>query len=258
MKPHNLTKIRILLLIVSFLGLLLVFWVKLNFPNYSEKSSVIMGTTVRIKINERNSFGLIDEAFREMKRLERLFSKFDPSSEVSRLNRGEKFKLSPDTQKIFQLAEKVKKLSGGAFDITLGRGKEIDLGGIGKGYAVEAARGLLLKRGIRSAIIDGHSSIAVIGDGWKVGVKDPGGERRETRVIILNDGEALSTSGQYEQPGHITDPRTGKAADKCLSVTVIAKDAALADTLSTAVFILGPEKGLKLAKSLGVQVLINI
>jgi thiamine biosynthesis lipoprotein len=95
-----------------------------------------------------------------------------------------------------------------------------------------------------------HSSIAVIGDGWRVGIQGPRvqglGSRKIIGVVVLNNGDALSTSGQYEQPGHIVDPRSGKPADKCLSVTVVAKDAALADALSTAVFVLGPADGWQL------------
>jgi thiamine biosynthesis lipoprotein len=100
------------------------------------------------------------------------------------------------------------------------------------------------------------SSIAAIGGPWKIGVKDPRKRSRILGVIILNDGEALSTSADYEQPGHIIDPRSGRSADKCLSVTVIALNAGFADALSTAIFVLGPGEGLKLANQQKVKVLI--
>jgi thiamine biosynthesis lipoprotein len=113
--------------------------------------------------------------------------------------------------------------------------------------------------GVKSAIIDMHSSIAVIGDGWRVGIRDPREKREEQGLagtIVLNNGEALSTSGQYEQPGHIIDPRTGRPAKKCLSVTVVAYDAALTDALSTAVFVLGPADGIKLLRKYGAKAFI--
>ena len=88
------------------------------------------------------------------------------------------------------------------------------------------------------------------------GAAGSGKEGNLLGTVILNDGDALATSGQYEQPGHIIDPRTGKKADKCLSVTIIAKDAGLADALSTAVFVLGPVEGMKLVKKLGVKAII--
>jgi thiamine biosynthesis lipoprotein len=190
--------------------------------------------------------------------------------------------LSADTWNILKLAQEVNRAAGGAFDVTLGnpqglvlnennrtvryrqslapsnvegtvdrRLSTVDLGGIGKGYAVESARRLLLNKGVKSAIIDAHSSIAVIGNGWRVGIRDPREGKEEEGVggiIILNDGDALATSGQYEQPGHIIDPRTGRTAERSLSVTVVAKDAALADALSTAVFVLGPVDGVKLLR----------
>jgi len=103
-----------------------------------------------------------------------------------------------------------------------------------------------------------HSSIAVIGDGWKIGIFDP--RTKETKYffkrIVLNDKEALSTSGQYEQPRHIVDPRTGKPSDKCMSVTVVCKDAGLADALSTAIFVLGRVEGEKLAAKMGAKTFI--
>lgn len=215
-----------------------------------------MGTWVRI-VGDKAEVGII-----EIKRLDKLLSKFDSNSEISLMNKGQgpacrsgRVKGSRDTREVLELAEEVKRLSHGAFDITMGKGRQIDLGGIAKGYAVGKAREKMRLAGVKRAMIDMHSSIAVIGDGWRVGVSGIGNQILE--VVELNDGEALSTSGQYEQPGHILDPRTGKPADKCLSVTVIAKDAGLADALSTAVFVLGPVEGMKLIKSIkNVKVII--
>jgi thiamine biosynthesis lipoprotein ApbE len=201
----------------------------------------VMGTTVRVKVSGPLAFWRARQAVAEIKRIEKIFR---PVTD------------SPDTVRALAMAEAVKKASHGAFDVRWS-GK-IDLGGIGKGYAVEAARQVLLKNNVKSAIIDMHSSIAVVGDGWKIGIFDP--RTKETKYffkrIVLNDKEALSTSGQYEQPGHIIDPRTGKAADKCMSVTVVCKDAALADALSTAIFVLGPTKGISLAAKMGARTLI--
>lgn len=261
-----------------------------------ERSAPVMGTTVRIKVTGKNAAHWAQRAIWEIKRLERSFSLFDKCSEIALINElsgRAPLQVSPDTFSVIKMAVEVNKLSRGAFDITMGQpshlvidekngkvmirarntprlcseqadhgAQSIDLGGIGKGYAVEAARRLLLKHGVKSAIIDMHSSIAVIGDGWKIGIRDPrvkgqgASSKKLLGVIVLNNSDALATSGQYEQPGHIIDPRTGKKADKCLSVTVIAKDAGLADALSTAVFVLGPVEGMKLVNKLGVKVII--
>ena len=244
-------KIRPLYLLIFFLlGFVAIelFYTRIPFPY--EKTVRTMGTTVRVKVVGPGAPHWTKRAIDEISRIDRLFSKFNPDSEISLLNRlagRAPLQVSADTFNVLKLAEEVKRASHGAFDVSYGT-QRIDLGGIGKGYAVESARRLLLKKEIKSAIIDMHSSIAVIGDGWKVGVRDPRDKDKLLGVVVLNDGEALSTSAQYEQPGHIIDPRTGKPAAKCLSATVIARDAALADALSTAVFVLGPKKGIKLIK----------
>ena len=260
---------------------LLLVWLMIEgyqscLPFPAERTAMVMGTTVRVKVNGSGAPHWTNRALFEIRRLEKVFNKFDSESEISLINKlggRAPLQVSTDTFDVLTLAQAVNRASGGAFDVTLGdpqglilneknrtvrfihssfviRHSSLDLGGIGKGYAVESARQLLLKKGVKSAIIDAHSSIAVIGDGWRVGIRDPrypvSGTRELIGVVALNDGDALSTSGQYEQPGHIVDPRSGRPADRCLSVTVVAKDAALADALSTAVFVLGPVDGLKL------------
>ena len=239
------------------------------------ETALAMGTMVTVKGNGASV------AIAEIKRLDHLFSKFDPSSEVSRINAAagrSPVKVSDDTFNAIAQALWVAKLSGGAFDITLRKngswqdvsinkyqktvflkkaGIEIDLGGIGKGCAVQRAGKLLRSLGAKKALIDMRSSIAAIGGPWKIGLQDPQKSGAMMGVITLNDGDALSTSGQYEQPGHIINPLSGKVANQCISVTIVAKDAGLADALSTAAFVLGPDRGMKLIKSLpGTECLI--
>ncbi|MFH1683474.1 MAG: FAD:protein FMN transferase, partial [Candidatus Margulisiibacteriota bacterium] len=75
-------------------------------------------------------------------------------------------------------------------------------------------------------------------------------------TIELKDGQSLATSGDYERGKHIIDPRTGRPANLCQSVTVIGKNAAETDALSTAIFVLGPEEGMKLVRKLDVKAVI--
>ena len=140
-------------------------------------------------------------------------------------------------------------------------GMKIDLGGVGKGYAISKARSILVERGVKSAIISAGSSLAVIGDNrgkpWKIGIKDPRRPDELVGVIKLEAGQALSTSGDYEQYfeangkryHHILDPVTGAPADQCRSVTIICDDATEADMLSTAVFVMGPKRGMDLVRT---------
>lgn len=130
----------------------------------------------------------------------------------------------------------------------------VDLGGIGKGYALDRARELLRTHGVRSAWLDLGSEIATVGlppDGprWRVGIRHP--RRPEALLGMVEIGEgAVSTSGdevQYvadgsQRLGHIFDPRTGDPASALVSATVIGPSATMADALSTAAVVLGAER----------------
>ena len=130
-------------------------------------------------------------------------------------------------------------------------GVEINLGSIGKGYALDRIASMTRSR-LRAALLNaGSSSIRAIGggyNGWKVGVRHPGNKERRLAIVRLRDA-ALSTSGGEEQffecggkrYGHIIDPRSGMPADRVASVTVIAPAAALTDALATAFYVGGPE-----------------
>lgn len=138
------------------------------------------------------------------------------------------------------------------------RGMLLDLGGIAKGYAADAALGALRQSGIRSALVDGGGDIAV-GDappgesGWRIAVAPLSGRGQPSRVLILAN-MAVATSGdvwQFVEIGgrrysHIVDPRTGVGLTDRLSVTVVARSGATADALATAVSVLGPEAGVRL------------
>lgn len=137
-------------------------------------------------------------------------------------------------------------------------GMALGLGGIAKGYAVDRAAGVLRDRGIERFYIDGGGDIRVGGGAngrpWRVGIRDPrGGPDDLVSVVAMNDA-AVVTSGDYERfrmvegvrYHHIIDPRTGRPATSCTSVTVVADSAEWADAMATAVFVLGPEAGLAL------------
>lgn len=125
----------------------------------------------------------------------------------------------------------------------------INLGAIGKGYAVREAASILTDYGVESALISaGGSTIQAIGGGWKVGIRHPSKLDERVAEVELVD-QAMSTSGGPAQRDrivderfeHIIDPTTGREAKgRAASVTVIAKDAVLSDALATA-FYLRPE-----------------
>jgi thiamine biosynthesis lipoprotein len=136
-------------------------------------------------------------------------------------------------------------------------GVEINLGAIGKGYALDRAAELLTEQGIDDFLLHGgQSSVLARGSragssGWVVGIRDPLRKNRRLAEIELRD-RALGTSGssvqffrhQGRRFGHILDPRTGWPAEGVLSATAIAGTAAEADALATAFYVLGVEKSL--------------
>ncbi len=141
---------------------------------------------------------------------------------------------------------------------------ELDLGGIGKGYAVQQAADALRRHGVQQALINAGGDIAAVGGGWRVGIQHPRRQGELIGTLALED-IAVATSGDYEQYfeqggrryHHILDPRSGMPAQGAQSVTVIAADCTDADALSTAVFVLGAADGLALVESLpGVESLI--
>ncbi|MFC1607623.1 FAD:protein FMN transferase [Candidatus Latescibacterota bacterium] len=137
----------------------------------------------------------------------------------------------------------------------------LDLGGVAKGYAVDRIIAVLKKNGIQAGLVNAGGDIATFGKkpggkDWEIGISHP----RLSRLIRIRNIplRAVATSGDYQrffiQDGqryhHILDPSTGYPAHDCISVTVWAKSAMDADALATAVFVLGPEKGLALIERL--------
>ncbi|MFM9960459.1 MAG: FAD:protein FMN transferase [Planctomycetaceae bacterium] len=133
-------------------------------------------------------------------------------------------------------------------------GVELNLGSIGKGYALDRAAEILNEHELTEWLLQGgHSSVIARGGhnglpGWPVGLRNPLLPQRRLGTILLRD-QALATSGTAVQHfrfegkryGHIIDPRTGWPTDTMLSVTVLAPTAAEADALSTAFFVGGVE-----------------
>lgn len=133
---------------------------------------------------------------------------------------------------------------------------QVDLGGIAKGYAGDVLTRALRERGVKSALLSLGGNIAVIGgkpDGsaWKIGVRDPQNTEENLGYVEVKDANVV-TSGGYEryfedEDGnlwhHIIDPATGyPARSGLLSATVIGENGAVCDALSTALFVMGPEK----------------
>jgi thiamine biosynthesis lipoprotein len=141
-------------------------------------------------------------------------------------------------------------------------GMKLDAGGIAKGYASQAALDAIKASGIHQALVAGAGDL-VVGEpppetaGWTVDLKPLTSNSLSPLATLTLKNAAISTSGDEERfveidgkrYSHIVDPRTGLGVIDRAGVTVIAKDGATADSLATAVYVLGPERGLKLIES---------
>ena len=148
-------------------------------------------------------------------------------------------------------------------------GMSIDLGGIGKGYAVDLGFEALRRSGIPAAMVDLGGNIRVLGQAepgtdWTIGVRNPFEKERVLGKISLTDGMAVATSGNYERfvemsgrrYSHIIDPRTGYPVEGMAGVTVISLNATVADALSTGFFVLGMNPSREVLRKLpGTEVL---
>ena len=216
----------------------------------------------------------------------------DSSSNLFKFNCGENVSFSGDAQKVIDFGKSFSKNNSDyfsvylnpvikAWDITNNTGtipdltaainefkneNSINLGAVAKGYITDRLAEILKSGGINSAMINlGGNAYALgkkpTGENWKIGIQDPKNEN-ELIGVITAENLAVITSGDYqryfEKDGvryhHIIDPKTCHPAQSGLhSVTIISENAALADCLSTAIFVAGVEKGKELLKKYDVR-----
>ncbi len=241
-----------------------------------------MGTVFEVIIADQETDYAAQAAqavFREVERLESLFSRFNTTSEVGQINRlqpDESLAVSPETFECLRSAEEVRRETAGAFDINYRKsagysdrksfdlsasasgfrvrvhrpllrrapaGLDLDLGAVGKGYALDRAASVLADWGVGHFLIHGGTSTALAAGsapglsteetGWPVGVGGRWELKDIPKRVLLHD-RALSGSGTEVKGGHIVDPRTGGRAGGHPAAWVSHPSAALADALSTA------------------------
>lgn len=140
--------------------------------------------------------------------------------------------------------------------LSLEKGMAVTLNGIAQGYAADAAMRVLRERGIEHALVDAGEFSAcgtnTKSEAWRIGIQHPR-EREAFAALAPLENRCLATSGDYEtafsedfSQHHIVNPRTGRSPEELASVSVLAPDAMTADALSTALFVLGVERGMEL------------
>lgn len=138
------------------------------------------------------------------------------------------------------------------------KGMRIGFGGIGKGYAAEMAKALLVRQGVRSGIINASGDLTAWGyqpDGrpWRIGISNPDRPKDIFSYMDIS-GKAVATSGNYEKYimiggkkySHTIDPKTGLPISGIKSVTVISNNAEFADAMATPIAVMGIKAGLYL------------
>ena len=281
----------------------------------------LMGSRFDITVvadNETEGNSYIDEAVGEIKRIEKMISSWDSTSETSEIIKyaGVKpVKVDKELLDLIERAIKISELTDGAFDISYASmdkiwkfdgsmkdlptqeeisksvekvgykniildsekqtiflknpGMRIGFGAIGKGYAADKAKQLLISEGVTAGIMNASGDLCTWGtqpDGssWMVGITNPLNKNKVFSWFPL-DNNAVVTSGNYEKYvllngikySHIIDPRTGWPAHGLTSVSIFAPKAELADALATSVFVMGKETGLDFINQLpGIECVI--
>jgi FAD:protein FMN transferase len=186
----------------------------------------VMGMPVRVD-------GEIDAArvFAWLRWVDATFSTYRPDSEISRLDRGERFEPHPLVAEVLARCEELRVETGGWFDARAGG--RLDPSGYVKGWAVERAAAF----GRGRFLIDAGGDVVLRGT-WRVGIRHPYERDKLAAAVSLTDC-AVATSGTYERGPHIIDPRTRRPATGVSSVTVIGRDLGTVDAYATAAFATG-------------------
>lgn len=236
----------------------------------TERARYLMGTVCEVAVRNGES-AAIERAFAEGERIEAMLSTWRDDSELARVNRGER-EPSPELRALLDAVLAWPARTSRAFDPRIRglvdewqlRGPDaprethanaIEEGGFGKGYAIDRMLPLL---GGAEAMINFGGQIAVRGE-LRVTIADPADRHRPLLELTLRDASLSTSSGSektFERDGvvysHILDPRTGRPVPPRGSASAIADDALTADILSTALYVMGEDDGLRWADANGV------
>lgn len=235
---------------------------------------IALGAEAEITLHGPGAEAALTDAIARVRGIERAFSLYDPTSELSRLNASGRLAPSPAFRLLLTQTDAVHRATGGAFDpsvqplwqalarggdveaaraltgwervtigqeITLAPGQALTFNGIAQGFATDVVSDLLASRGFGQALVNIGEHRA-LGGPWRLGLSDPAAGYLGTRTLA--DG-AIATSSpaalRLGTGGHILDPR-GLRAPLWSTASVEAESAAVADALSTACCLLEPDE----------------
>jgi thiamine biosynthesis lipoprotein len=198
----------------------------------------IMGMPIAVDIPGCSDMDVFRQAFERLQEIDNRYSTYKAGSELSRFQRGEinEPDLSAEFKKIIKQCQAYEKLTEGYFSAYFSG--IFDPTGLIKGWALARAGKIIENSGYKTYCIGAGGDIIARSDTdkiWNIGIQHP---ERKSKIIdkIAAKNVAVATSGNYERGKHIVNPKTGKLADKLLSVSVIGPDIILADVLATAIF----------------------
>ncbi len=216
-------------------------------------TKIIMGMPITIEIVDRVKEDDIKSVFDYFIHVDKIFSTYKKTSEISRINREElkKKDWSLEMQQVIRLCEETKKLTNGYFDIL--RNGKLEPAGLVKGWAIQNAADLLKDKGYRNFYIDAGGDIQLSGENkkgntWRIGIRNPFNQKQIIKVILARD-KGIATSGTYIRGYHIYNPHNALASNNIVSITVIGPNIYEADRFATAAFAMG-ERGISFISSL--------
>ena len=215
------------------------------------RTHAVMGTMASAHVHDHVELAVIDAAvgavWAELDRLEEMFSTYRPTSEISRINRGDLHMLdaSPEVIEVVDACTWLEHASNGAFRARRPGDAIVDPAGFVKGWAAELAAKHLDRAGLCHwylAVGGDIQTRGTTGDGspWRIAIADPNDEDPQTiRAVVEVDGLAVATSGTAARGRHLWDGRTDDPADSLASMTVVGPHLTWADSFATAAFVMG-------------------
>lgn len=215
-------------------------------PAVRRRVEMVMGLPISLALRGRHARGpLADagwaDALAVLREADRVFSRYQPDSVISRLGRGELdlADCPPEVAEVLALGEEARRASGGAFAVRR-PGVALDTDGIVKGWAVQRAMRAFDHLDDTDVCLSAGGDMACVvrdpdGEPWRVGIEDPRDPTRVLAVVPVHTG-AVATSGAAHRGAHITHAVSGEVPAGVASVTVVAADLTWADIDATAAY----------------------